>query len=70
MLKLISASLCAVVLTLFPACEERPKTTGEKVEDKVKDGLDARPGEKLKDAGEDVKDAAKDVKDAVKDAVK
>lgn len=42
------------------ACEEKPKTTSEKVEDKVKDGLDARPGEKVKDAGEDLKEAAKD----------
>lgn len=40
------------------------------MEDKIKDGLDARPNEKLKDTGEDVKDAAKDAGDAVKDAVK
>ena len=62
--------LCAVAMTGFCACEPKPKTLPEKVEDKVKDGLDARPNEKLKDAGEDVKDAAKDAKDAVKDAAK
>ena len=62
--------MCAAALTGFCACEPKPKTLPEKVEDKVKDGLDARPNEKLKDAGEDVKDAAKDAKDAVKDAVK
>ena len=53
----------AVLLTSFVACEEKPKTTGEKIEDKVKDGLDARPHEKIRDAAEDTKDA---VKDAVK----
>jgi hypothetical protein len=58
--------VCALALTGVVACEEKPKTLSEK----VKDGLDARPGEKMKDAGEDVKDAAKDAKEAVKDAVK
>ncbi len=62
--------MCVAVLGGAVACEEKPKTTGEKIEDKIKDGLDARPNEKIKDAGEDVKDAAKDAKDAVKDAVK
>ena len=55
--------LTAGALAAITACEEKPKTTGEKIESKIKDGLDARPNEKLKDAGEDVKDA---VKDAVK----
>jgi len=36
-------------------------TTGEKIEDKVKDGLDARPNEGIRDAGENVKDAVEDV---------
>ncbi len=50
--------LCAFTLTAFTACKEkvvRPKTTGEKVEDKIKDGLDTRPNEKIKDAVEDIK---------------
>ena len=53
--------LCALTLTAFTACKEkvRPKTTGEKIEDKIKDGLDTRPNEKIKDAAEDVKDAIK-----------
>ena len=51
---------------LFTSCEEKKPSLGEK----IKDGLDARPNEKVKDAAEDVKDAAKDAKDAVKDAVK
>ena len=56
------------ILISFSACKE--KSTGEKIEDKVKDGLNVRPHEKIRDAAEDVKDAAKDAKDAVKDAVK
>ena len=52
--------VCAILLTSFAACEDRPRTTGEKVEDKVKDGLDARPGEKIRDGAEDTKDAVKD----------
>lgn len=67
-----SLTILPIVLALlsFAACEEKPKTTGEKIEDKVNDALDRRPGEKVRDAGEDLKDAAKDAKDAVKDAVK
>lgn len=59
-----------LVAILFAACEEKPKTLGEKVSDTVNDGLDRRPGEKVRDAGEDLKDAAKDAKDAVKDTVR
>ena len=61
--------LVATLLLALPACE-RPQTTSEKIKDKVDDGLDRRPGEKIRDAGEDVKDAAKDVKEGVKDAAK
>ena len=65
---IISVAALAIV-----GCDRKP-TTSEKVEDKVKDALDARPHEKVKDATEDtkdaVKDASKDVKDAVKDATK
>ena len=58
-MKRILLTIPFLTLLMLSACEEK-KTTGEKVEDKIKDGLDARPGEKLKDAGEDVKDAVKD----------
>lgn len=57
---IISALMGVVVLASFTACDNRPKTVGEKVEDKVKDGLDARPNEKAKDVGEDLRDAVKD----------
>ena len=53
-------------VSVLTSCERKPKTIGEKIDD----ALDARPHEKVKDAGEDLKDAAKDAKDAVKDAVK
>ena len=55
------AILSSVSLISLTACKEPPKTTGEKIEDRVKDGLDARPNEKLRDTTEDVKDAVKDV---------
>lgn len=64
--QLIRILLCGVAVTGSIACEQKPKT----LEEKVKDGMDARPNEKMKDAGEDLKDATKDAKDAVKDAVK
>ena len=56
---LLSASILLGVGTtglMLTSCEDKPKTLGDKIED----GLDARPNEKLKDAGEDVKDAVKD----------
>ena len=46
----------ASVAVLTTSCERKPKTIG----DKVDDALDARPNEKLKDAGENIKDAARD----------
>ncbi|MDB6004320.1 MAG: hypothetical protein JWR15_1307 [Prosthecobacter sp.] len=47
--------LCALAFGAFTACKEkvRPKTTGEKVEIKVKDGFDTRPNENVKDVAED-----------------
>ena len=40
----------AAILTLgvaLAACEKKPESKLEQLEDKVKDGLDARPNEKL-----------------------
>lgn len=51
------------------ACEKKPETPIEKLEDKVKDGLDSRPNEALKDAGEDASKAMENAGEAVKDAV-
>jgi hypothetical protein len=48
---------------MVTGCERKPKTLGEKIDD----ALDARPHEKIKDAGEDLKEG---VKDAVDDAKK
>ena len=48
---------------------EKPDTVGEKIEDKINDGLDRRPNEKVRDAVEDIEDAAKDAKESVKEAV-
>lgn len=71
-MKLLTLLPAAAILAFVPACEKKPETTGEKVENAVNDALDRRPAEGLKDAAEDTKDAikdtAKDTKDAVKDA--
>lgn len=70
-MKLHTAAIYAV-LTLgigLTACEKKPQTPVEKLEDKVKDGLDARPNENMKDAGEDAKKAIENAGDAAKDAV-
>lgn len=55
---------------LFPACEKKPETAGEKVKEAVDDALDRRPAEGVKDAAEDAKDAVKDAAEEVKDAAK
>ncbi len=72
-MKLSYLLMLAVAIIALPACEQK-KTTPEKIQDKVDDALDRRPGEKVKDAAEDikdtVKDASEDVKDTVKDATK
>jgi hypothetical protein len=69
-MKLHHQLIIAAALLTFPACEQ--KTTNVNRKDGVKDALDQRPGEAVRDAAEDagdaVKDAAKDVKDTVKDA--
>ena len=62
----IATLVVALIGITFTSCERKPESVGEK----VKDGLDMRPNEKLKDAGEDVKDAAGDAADAVKDGVR
>jgi len=59
--------LVAAALTVA-ACEE--KTPLEKLENKVDDAFDRRPGEKARDVAEEVKEAAKDVSDAAKDMSK
>jgi hypothetical protein len=46
---------------------EKHDDPGEKASESVKDALNMRDNEKLKDAGEDMKDAAKDAGDAVKE---
>lgn len=56
-----SALLLVPVLAFAAACEKRtaPEKAVDKVENKVKDATDSRPGEGLRDAAEDAKDAIK-----------
>ncbi len=56
----------ALLLTL-PACEQKPNANKT---DGIKDALDARPNEELRDLGEDVEKAAKDVGRDIKDTFK
>jgi hypothetical protein len=57
--------LAAALLTLS-ACQ--PGSSPNRT-DGIKDALDARPNEKLRDAGEDIGEAAKDVGRDIKDVV-
>ncbi len=59
--------LVAASLITLPACEQ-PKNANKK--DGIKDALDARPNEELRDLGEDMEKAAKDVGRDMKNAVK
>ena len=62
--------LITVALFILPACD---KSSNSNQTDGIKDALDARPHEEIRDAGEEVgaavKDAGGEIKDAVKDAV-
>jgi hypothetical protein len=49
------------------ACGKKDEGPLDKTAENVKDGLDMRDHEKLKDAGENVKDAAQDAKEGIKD---
>jgi hypothetical protein len=60
MTPILRTLLFAVTVSTFVACEKKPETTGEKIENKVGDALDNRPGEKVRDAAEDTKEAVKD----------
>ena len=59
--------LVAVSLLTLPACEQ---THNANKTDGIKDALDARPNEELRDLGEDAGKAAKDVGRDIKDALK
>jgi hypothetical protein len=59
--------LAATSLLALPACNPQKPIVDQK--DGIKDALDSRPNEGLRDAGEDVQDAVKDVGKGVKDAV-
>jgi hypothetical protein len=54
-----AATLILLGSLSLPLVSCREKTLGEKVGDKIDDGMDRRPGEKLRDTGEDIKDELK-----------
>ena len=49
------------------ACGTKDEGPLDKTAEQVKDGLDMREHEKLKDAGENVQDAAQDAKEGIKE---
>ena len=59
--------LIAAALLTLPACEQHPNANKT---DGIKDALDARPNEEMRDLGEDIGKAAKDIGRDIKDAVK
>ena len=59
--------LVAASLITLPACDQS-KDANKK--DGIKDALDIRPNEELRDLGEDMDKAAKDVGRDIKNAVK
>jgi hypothetical protein len=58
--------LIVVALSLLPACEQ---TSNVNQTDGVKDALDVRPNEGIRDAGEEIGNAVKDAGGDIKDAV-
>ena len=52
------------------ACGKKDEGPIDKTAEQVKDGLDMREHEKLKDAGENMKDAAEDAKEGIKEETK
>jgi hypothetical protein len=66
-MKLYVHVLIAVAMLTLSACEQKGNANRT---DGIKDALDARPNEGIRDAGEDighaVKDAGRDIKNAVK----
>lgn len=61
--------LIAAAGTGLSACKTEEPGAVEQLEEKVKDGLDLRENEKLKDAGEDLGDALKNAGEAAKEAL-
>jgi hypothetical protein len=59
--------LIAAALLTVPACD---KTANVNRTDGIKDALDARPSEGIRDAGEDIGHAAKEVSRDIKNAFK
>lgn len=66
--KITTALLLAATLGLggLAACDKKD-SPAENVMENVKDGLNVRDNEKMKDAGENLQDAAKDASEAMKD---
>jgi altronate dehydratase len=69
----MSHAVLVAVLSLglgLSACKKKDENAAEKMEEGVKDALDVREHEKLKDAAEEATDAAKDAAEGIKEETK
>lgn len=66
-LKFLAVATVLGLSVSLGACKKKDENPAEKVSEAVKDGLDLRENEPIKDAAEDVKDAAQDAGEAIKD---
>jgi hypothetical protein len=66
-MKLYVPAVIAATLLFIPACEQKPNLNRT---DGIKDALDARPNEGIRDAAEDIGQAAKNAGRDIKNAVK
>lgn len=60
-LQLMKSLLLLLSLVFVVACEKKTETEKavDKIENKVKDATDSRPGEPVRDAAEDLRDSIK-----------
>lgn len=59
-----------VLLVGLAGCEQKPKSTTEKIQEKVDDALDRRSHEEVRDAAEDLAKAAKKTAAEVEEGAK
>lgn len=67
-MKLRYGLMIVACVAALSACEKKPETALEQMQDKAGDALDSRPHENLKDAAEDAKAAVDETAQGVKDA--
>ncbi len=67
-MKLRNGLMVVACVAALSACEKKPETALEQMQDKAGDVLDSRPHENLKDAAEDAKSAVDEAAQGLKDS--